>query len=625
MCGICGIAYDDTNRAVDAAQLVRLRDRMIHRGPDDSGIRVRANVGLGHRRLSIIDRSGGQQPLSNEDGTVWIVFNGEIYNYRELRAELEGKGHVFRTNSDTETIVHLYEQYGTACVERLNGMFAFAIWDQNSQELFLARDRMGIKPLYIWRGEGAFVFGSEMKALLDYPDVQRELNSDVIPDYLVFRYPTGNQTFFKSIQTLEPGHFLVWKQGEVAITKYWQLRIDDDAGTSNTTAGLQDELDALLEDAVRIRLMSEVPLGTYCSGGVDSSLLTAFCARHSAGKLNTFSVGFEEEEFDESRYSQMVSSRYGTDHHQLVANEQDYVESFQKAVWLLESPLNHAHSVQLHLISKLAKEFVTVMLSGEGSDELFGGYPRYRALAVRGALESFPGIVRAGAASLLRPFASSRIQKLRAAMCGSIDDAIVENARFVTPAIAQSVFTPDAPGFGWGGRNAYLRDISGQGNDPLQKLLYLDQKTYLVSLLDRQDKMSMGASIEARVPFLDYRLVRFAMRVGSTHKVKMRETKYVLKKLAERYLPREIVYRNKSGFGVPLARWFRNSNGLGQFLDLLSSQKFRERGLWNVSHVNRLLDEHRKAVADNSEILWELLNVEIWMNTYLDRDGRAPL
>jgi len=625
MCGICGIAYDDSARVVDAGQVVRLRDRMVHRGPDDAGVYVHKNVGLGHRRLSIIDRSGGHQPLSNEDGTIWIVFNGEIYNYRELRVLLEAKGHVFRTQSDTETIVHLYEQFGQACVEHLNGMFAFAIWDQTRRELFLARDRMGVKPLYVWHAAGAFVFASEMKGILEYPEVRRELNAEVIPDYLVFRYPSGNQTFFRDILTVEPGHTLTWKQGKVSVTKYWQLQLHKDSRSHVSADRLVAELDTLLEDAVRIRLMSEVPLGTYCSGGVDSSLLTAYCAKHSSGKLNTFSVGFEEEDFDESRYARMVSQRYGTAHHQLVVTEQTYADAFPKAVWLLESPLNHAHSVQLHLISKLAKESVTVMLSGEGSDELFGGYPRYRALAIRQALEGLPTSVRNAAASLLNPFTSPRMKKLRAALCGSVDEAIVENARFLPPSLAQSVFVLGTPGFGWKRRYDYLCEVSSRGVDALQRLLYLDQKTYLVSLLDRQDKMSMGASIEARVPYLDYRIVKFAMSVSSEHKVKVRETKFVLKKLAERYLPRDIVYRSKSGFGVPLARWFRNSRGLGLYLDYLSSKKFRERGMWNVGHVNRLIDEHRHEKADHSEVLWELLNMEIWLKTYVDRDGQMPV
>ncbi len=625
MCGICGIAYDDPVRVVDAGEVVRLRDRMVHRGPDDAGVYVHKNVGLGHRRLSIIDRSGGQQPLSNEDGTVWIVFNGEIYNYRELRVLLEAKGHVFRTNSDTETIVHLYEQFGQACVEHLNGMFAFAIWDQTRQELFLARDRMGVKPLYVWHAAGAFVFASEIKAILEYPRVRRELNTEVIPDYLVFRYPSGNQTFFKDILTVEPGHTLIWKQGEVSVRKYWQLQLDEESSSPASVDQLVGELDTLLEDAVRIRLMSEVPLGTYCSGGVDSSLLTTYAAKHTRGTLNTFSVGFEEEDFDESRYAQMVSQRCGTAHHQLVVTEQTYMDVFPKAVWLLESPLNHAHSVQLHLISKLAKNFVTVMLSGEGSDELFGGYPRYRALAIRQAIEGLPTSVRNGAASLLNPFTSPRMQKLRAALCGAVDEAIVENARFVSPSLAQSVFVLGTPGFGWKGRYHYLHEVRSLGNNALQRLLYLDQKTYLVSLLDRQDKMSMGASIEARVPFLDYRLVKFAMAVGSGHKVKMRETKFVIKKLAERYLPRNIVYRSKSGFGVPIARWFRNSRGLGQYLDYLSSKKFQERGVWNLRHVDRLIHEHLQQKADHSEILWELLNMEVWMRTYVDHNGQMPL
>lgn len=618
MCGICGIAYDDGARQVDAETLTRLRDRMVHRGPDDAGLYVRKNVGLGHRRLSIIDRSGGQQPLSNEDGSVWIVFNGEIYNYRDLRTVLEGKGHSFRTNSDTETIVHLYEEFGQDCVNYLNGMFAFAIWDEIRESLFLARDRMGVKPLYIWRGAGTFLFASEMKAILDYPAVQRELNVDALPEYLVFRYPTGNRTFFKDIVTLEPGHSLLWKQGEISLKKYWQHQPSSSAWTPSSLEEATRQVDTLLENAVQIRLMSEVPLGTYCSGGVDSSLLTTYAAKHATGTLNTFSVGFEEREFDESRYAEMVSRRCGTAHHRLRVTEQTYKEVLPYAVWLLESPLNHAHSVQLHLISKMAKSFVTVMLSGEGSDELFGGYPRYRAIIIREAMRRFPALLRDGAIGVLGLLSSPRLQKLSAALDGSVDEAIVHNARFVAPSLAQSVLVAQFPQVTWKARYDYLYELQHSESHPLQRLLYLDQKTYLVSLLDRQDKMSMGASIEARVPFLDFRLVKLAMGIRAKDKVQLSESKVILKRLAERYLPKEIVYRNKSGFGVPLAAWFRNAKGLGEYLDYFSSKPFQERGLWNIHAVNRLVAEHRRETADHSEVLWEVLNMELWSRTFLD-------
>jgi len=362
MCGICGIVYDDSSRPVNKGVVVQMRDRMIHRGPDDAGIYVHRNIGLGHRRVSIIDQAGGHQPMPNEDHTVWIVFNGEIYNFRELREFLIKKGHTFTTRSDTETIVHLYEQFGPTCVEQLNGMFAFAIWDQNAQQLFLARDRMGIKPLYYWMGDSSLLFASEVKALLGYEPIETALNVDVLPEYLLFRYPSGDSTFFRGIRSLEPGHTLLWDQGGLKVSQYWFMKFrqqEDDRPLREHV----EELDTLMADSVRLRLMSEVPLGTYCSGGVDSSLITAYAAKLNGGNLNTFSVGFEEREFDESLYAAKVAALYGTVHHQLVVNEETYVNALPKAIWLLESPLNHAHSVQLYLLSKLAKETVTVMLT----------------------------------------------------------------------------------------------------------------------------------------------------------------------------------------------------------------------------------------------------------------------
>src|SRR5262249_31785041 len=317
----------------------------------------------------------GHQPLSNEDETIWIVFNGEIYNHLELRKFLIEKGHQFKTRSDTEVIIHLYEEFGHACVERLNGMFAFAIWDQNVQQLFLARDRMGIKPLYYWHGANSFAFASEIKALFRHKLIRPTFNLEVLTEYLIYRCPSGPGTFFNEILSLEPGHILLWKHGSVQLNKYWHMNFGHEADKRPIQETIE-ELDHLLADSVRMRLMSEVPLGTYCSGGVDSSLLTAYAARQHDGRLNTYSVGFEEPEFDESSFSEKVARRFGTAHHKLVVDEQTYANVLPKAIWLLESPLNHAHSVQLYLLSKLAKESVTVMLTGEGSDELFGGYPR---------------------------------------------------------------------------------------------------------------------------------------------------------------------------------------------------------------------------------------------------------
>lgn len=618
MCGLCGIVYDDPSRPVDKGTVVQMRDRMIHRGPDDAGVYIHRNIGLGHRRLSIIDLAGGHQPMSNEDQTMWIVFNGEIYNYRALHDFLIKKGHKFQTSSDTEVIVHLYEQFGPTCVEQLNGMFTFAIWDQKTKQLFIARDRMGIKPLYYWKGDGSFVFASEIKALLAYDPIEPSLNSEVLLEYLVFRYPHGHRTFFRGIQSLEPGHTLLWKQGALKVNKYWSInfRQEDDRHLREDV----EELDALMADSVRMRLMSEVPLGTYCSGGVDSSLITAYAAKQNGGSLNTFSVGFEEQEFDESLYAKKVAALCGTTHHQLVVNEQTYVDVLPRAIWLLESPLNHAHSVQLYLLSQLAKETVTVMLTGEGSDELFGGYPRYRLLTARLLSEKLPKAVLNSLAHCLAPFRTPRVMKLRRALSQPLARVIAENAVFVSERAARELCLHDGDHL-WNHRFQILQEAEANGADPLAQLLYLDLKTYLVSLLDRQDKMSMGASIESRLPYLDFRVVQRSLQLSASKKINGMENKHIIKQLARRYLPDDIVYRKKSGFGVPLAQWLRNTNGLGKYLEFLRTEECRQRGLWNTHIVERMIKEHVAGTSDHSELLWELVNLEVWCKLYLDQKG----
>lgn len=622
MCGICGIVYDDSARRVNGDVVVHMRDRMVHRGPDDAGVYVNGNVGLGHRRLSIIDVAGGYQPMSNEDQTIWIVFNGEIYNFLELRDFLIRKGHRFRTRSDTEAIVHLYEELGQACVEQLNGDFAFAIWDHNAQRLLLARDRMGIKPLYYWTGDGSFVFASEIKALLAHGPIKAGLNMKVLPEYLVFRHPSRDRTFFSGIRSVEPGHTITWAQGNFMVNKYWFMTFKQEEDDRHIEERVE-ELDMLLEDSVRIRLMSEVPLGTYSSGGVDSGLITAYTAEKLGQNLNTFSVGFEEPEFDESLYAEKVAATCGTVHHQLIVNEQTFADALPHAIWLHDSPLNHANSVQLYLLSQLAKETVTVMLTGEGSDELFGGYPRYRLLIGRLALGKLPMAALRSLAYCLAPFRTQRVKRIREALSQPLEQVIAENAKFVDEqtAGAVSLFESDSS---WKQRFQILQGAETNGSDPLGQALYLDLKTYLVSLLDRQDKMSMGASIESRVPFLDHRIVQWSMGLSGSKKMNGFKNKHIIKRLANRYLPNEIVGRKKSGFGVPLARWLRNERGLGRYLDLLRTKEFHERGLWKVEHVDRLIRQHKAGTNDHSELLWELINIELWSVMCLDQKGLRP-
>jgi asparagine synthase (glutamine-hydrolysing) len=615
MCAICGIVYDDSSIHVDQGQLIRMRDQMIHRGPDDAGVLVQGRIGLGHRRLSIIDVKGGHQPISNEDVTIWIVFNGEIYNYPELRANLVNKGHRFRTNSDTETIVHLYEEFGPACVEHLNGMFAFAIWNGNTQGLFLARDRMGVKPLYYWQGKGIFIFASEIKSLLTHDEVSSTPSLDALGQYLSFRYPPGDRTMFDGIRSLEPGHTLIWEEGEVRISKYWHMRFTPQADSKRVEESIE-ELDWLLNDAVRIRLMSEVPLGTYCSGGVDSSLITAYAARNLNSTLNTFSVGFEDPAYDESFFAKKVSAVLGTNHHPLVVTEKDFTEALPRAIWLHDSPLNHPNSVPIYLLSQMAKCTVTVMLSGEGSDELFAGYPRYKIILGRAMLDSLPALFRRAAAWSLSPFGNRKLHRIREALSMPMQWVIASNAYFLDEPTVHKLcqLTGDAA---WKGRVSVLTTEELDEADPLSRLQYLELKTYLVSLLDRQDKMSMGAGIESRVPFLDYRLVEWSLSVSSAKKIHGLQNKHIIKRLASRYLPKSVVYRSKSGFGVPIARWLRNRKGFGKYLELLRTQQFRQREHWNHVEVDRLIREHLSGSHDHSDALWEIINVELWWDQFI--------
>ena len=623
MCGICGVFYDDAAVPVDRGRLVAMRDRMVHRGPDGDGLFVDPGFGLGHRRLSIIDVAGGHQPMSNEDDSLWIAYNGEIYNYEPLRRDLAARGHVFKTRSDTETILHLYEERGPDCVEQLNGMFAFAIWDRRSRQLFLARDRMGVKPLYYWRGGGVFLFASEIKALFAWDFVRAALRSDCIPEYLVFRHLAGERTFFEGIHSLEPGFTMTVSAAGTRTHRWWNLPFTQDQDES-TLGERAEELDQLLGDSVKLRLMSEVPLGTYCSGGVDSSLITAYTSRlTAAGQLNTFSVGFDDSTFDESEYARQASRLCNTIHHPLTVTEEMFAGTLREAIWYHDQPLNHANSVCILLLSRLAKQTVTVMLSGEGSDELFGGYPRYRAVAAHRLVGGLPVELPGGMQRVLLRRGGRRVHRLLRMLAMPFDEMIVTNAAYLEESAVRALCA--VPGdWTWTVRRAHLAEARADGNDPHAWMFYLDLLQYLVCLLDRQDKMSMAASIEARVPFLDYRVVQMALGVSVAKKVSLRENKILVKHLAERYLPKEIVHRKKSGFGVPLDRWFRNRHGLGRFLDFLASSPFRERGLWDMRQVERVIDDHMAGRAHHGELLWELVNLELWSHLYLDESGQVP-
>jgi len=586
-----------------------MRDLMSYRGPDDAGTLVEGPVGLGHRRLSIIDLRRGHQPMSTAGGRLSIVYNGEIYNYREVREWLIARGHRFRTESDTEVILELYDELGDRCVERLNGMFAFAIWDRERRSLFLARDRMGVKPLYYAEAPGAFVFASEVKALFASGHVTPACREDALAEYLVFRQVAGSDSLFRGVKSLPPGCTMSLRDGRISIARYWSP-IPTDEPTPMRFDEAVETLSSLLEDSVRLRLVSDVPVGTFCSGGIDSSLVTALAARARGDAVNTFSVGFDETDYDESRYARMASERYRTTHHQLTLGNEEFGELFRRMVWHNDEPLDFANSVHIFALSRLAKQHVTVVLTGEGSDELFAGYPRYRIPGLAHAYRRVPRPVRSVAGALVR---DHRLAKLDRFASMSSADALLLNPSYARPETVAELF-PALPPPSLAYRRERLAATEGLGLDPVGRLSLLDQESFLVSILHRQDKMSMAAGIESRVPFMDYRIVELANRMPTACKIVRGSGKAPVKACARTLLPAAIVDRRKSGFGVPLRDWLRSSQGLGDRLRSLASSGCGD--LCDRAVLRRLADEHRAGTRDHSELLWTVMNLATWRETF---------
>lgn len=611
MCGIAGIIYRDTGRDCEEL-LTRMRDTMVHRGPDAHGAYAERNVGIGHRRLSIIDLSGGQQPMTNEDESAWIVFNGEIYNFRELRARLEARGHVFKTSSDTEVILHLYEEEGEECVHSLNGMFAFAIWDKKERKLFLARDRVGVKPVYYAETPEGIVFASEIKALLESGLVKTGCDRDSVFEYFVFRHISGDKTMFRGIRSLMPGHRLSYKDGRASVSQYWSPfpRKMENISFSDTV----EKVSALLHDSVKIRLVSEVPLGTFCSGGIDSSLITGIASKYASGTLNTFSVGFHESAYDETSYARTVAGKFKTSHHELRLNNSEFASLLPKLIWYNDEPLNFPNSVHMYAICRLAKEFVTVVLTGEGSDELFAGYPRYLIPRLMDYYRRMPmsarRVLQAGA-SLFR---DHRIEKLRGFASVSLEDIILYNSSFLNRDFLSGVL-PDYGPADFTFRRETIARGQALGLDPVSTLSLLDQQNYLISILNRQDKMSMAASIESRVPFLDYRLVELANGLPVKHKIDLFNRKKVIKSVAKGILPDEVINRKKSGFGVPLDLWLRSGEGMGQLAGALGSSQ-RLESYMNMERLKSILSEHASGAKDHTDFLWAAINFDLWLETF---------
>ncbi len=619
MCGIVGLINNDHNKIVKNHLINRMCEVIKHRGPDHTGVWSEGHVGLGMTRLSIIDRSGGFQPIYNEDKSMWIVFNGEIYNFQELRNNLQSQGHSFYTNSDTETILHLYEEYGDNCVNHLRGMFAFAIWDKKAQKLFIARDRLGIKPLHYFFDENSLVFGSEIKSLLKTGLVTTEVDYQSLVYYFFYGYTPEPDCMFKGVKKLPPGHTLVWENGQTKVREYWNVNYQVDK--IETEEFYIERTLEIMREAVRIRLMSEVPLGAFLSGGVDSSLVVALMAKEMSEPVKTFSIGFEDQSYDELKYARMVADKYETDHHEEIVRP-DAEAVILDLINQFDEPFADSSAIPTYYVSKMTKNWVTVSLSGDGGDELFGGYTRYRESNLSRLSHYIP-------ASLKKIFIKTVVQNLTFSFPGintmrymslTADEQIVwQYAKMLSP-IHRYVFSPQmqemistdpAPAFAKHLANTVHMDRAS-------RMQYLDTKTYLPDdILTKVDRMSMLVSLEARVPLLDHHLVEFAATIPIQYKIRNGETKYLLKKIAERYLPSEVLYRPKQGFAVPIAKWL-NNEWREMARDLLISKRSLGRDIFNPVFLRNILDEHDSGREDRSHIIWTLMVLELWFRKHID-------
>ncbi len=630
MCGIAGFVANGETPPVAERTVVldRMCRSLVHRGPDDQGMMVEGPVSLGMRRLSIIDLVGGHQPISGEDGTVTIVFNGEIYNFRDLQRQLETRGHTFRTRSDTEAIVHLYEEYGASCVDHLNGMFAFAIWDDRNRKLFIARDRTGEKPLYYTvTPTGAFVFGSEIKALLEHPDVERETNLDALDAYFTLGYVPDPLSIFRDIHKLPPGHHLTFADGRVSVQQYWDFTFEP--ASSRREEDYLDELRALLDEAVRLRLISDVPLGAFLSGGIDSSTVVGLMARHMDQPVKTFSIGFHEDSYNELKYARLTAKKFGTDHHEFFVTP-DIWEIVEELAWHFDEPFADSSAIPTYMVSKLAREHVTVVLSGDGGDELFAGYTRYLVEQQRSGFANLPAFMRKG---IMQPLSRRLPHGARGRNYLhniSLDplDRYLDSVSIFTGLNKQLLYSEDFRRRlgGDGFIAARFRDygMKVKTGEPLDRLLYIDSKTYLPGdILTKVDRMSMAGSLEARVPLLDHKVIDFVTRIPASMKLTGHETKHLFKRAIKDLVPEEILNRPKQGFGVPIQEWI-NQQLRDRLRDTLREPRTRQRGYVEPAYLDVLLDEHERGRRDHSMALWALLMLELWHRQFVD-SPRASL
>jgi asparagine synthase (glutamine-hydrolysing) len=623
MCGICGI-YDFTGDPIDRALIHRMKFALNHRGPDGEGEFFDKEVGLGHRRLSIIDVDGGAQPIANEDGTIHVVFNGEIYNFIELRQELQQYGHSFKTHSDTEIIVHAYEQWGLACVKRFNGMFAFALWDANTRELVLARDHLGIKPLYYVTLGNQLLFASEIKALLQYPNFPRELDMDALAELFTFRYVPSPKTLFKGILKLPPAHTLVVSPGGIRLARYWDW-VPSQRKIVNENE-LIEEYQDLLEDAVKLQLRSDVPLGLFLSSGVDSGMLLAIMSKHTNKPVQTFTIGFEGgENTNEIEDAKGMAQMFGADHYFQMLGPDDYTKYYERYMLDLEEPVGNETAAAFYFVAKLAGQHVKVTLTGQGADEPWAGYDRYKGIKLSELYSRFPGVVTSGLAHLV-PMLPGRMERFkRGVLSLSEPDMLTRFAKvysfFSAEMKAQlyrgslrQAFSEDP----FGTRHALSRLQGEVGHlSPLAQMLYIDTRANLPDdLLMVGDKTSMANSLEARVPFLDYRLVEFIESLPPSLKLKGFNGKYLHKKAAEKWLPKTIVHRQKKGFANPIEDWFRV--GMKVYVDdCLLSADSQIAKYFDQDYIRQLLALDRTGKQQYRRQIYLLVSLELWHRAFI--------
>lgn len=619
MCGICGFNWKNE------VLIKKMTETIHHRGPDQDGTYIEDGISLGHRRLSIIDLSEkGRQPLGNEDGSIQVTFNGEIYNFQEIKEDLLAKGHVFKGNSDTEILVHGYEEYGYDMLQKLNGMFAFAIWDRNKERIWVARDRIGIKPLYYYCEQGKFVFASEIKAIIEDREIPRIVNKQAMYQYLCFEFVPAPDTMFAGIYKLPAGHYAVYEKGEISITQYWDLEFNVSEKPQSIEEIVEKER-YLIDEAVRRRLLSDVPLGAFLSGGLDSSAIVAMMRKHNSGRLRTFTIGYEDKSFSELEYAKIVADHFETDHQVLMIDEMDQA-SVEKSLWHLDEPMTDLSSIPLMFISEKAKEHVTVCLSGEGGDEVFAGYDRFKAAKMAGYLNIIPKPIREGVIFKLAAKLPDQKQKkgvinmLKRFMEGA---ALPEEAMhirwqfFSNPVLEQNLYS-----------NSFRKDVSfdpfsrlrdynvrTEGLDPINRQIYADMRYMMTdSVLMKVDKMSMASGLEIRVPLLDHTLVEYMATVHGNLKLKGSQTKYIFRKALEGILPKEIVYRGKQGYSLPVKNLLRTQLK-DYMIELLHESPIIQENM-DMVYVDQLIEEHLSMKHNHNHVLWGMMNIAIWYNRF---------